>query len=104
MNARVENAPGARCASRYAPPETTPAHEHRGDPGAVQRGEADGGRDVEQQEEAEHPVGRSADLEELRFGGRHDGHVPVIDRNGHILQCARSLASQRKSWSRHGKE
>jgi hypothetical protein len=35
---------------------------------------------VEQQEDAEHAVGRSADLEELRFGGRHEGHVPVIGR------------------------
>ena len=103
MNARVENAPGARCASRYAPPDTHTDDEHRGDPRAVQRGEAEGGRDVEQQQEAEHAVAPIGGPRGAARRGKARGSCPCHRPNGHILQRARSLASSARPGAATGR-
>ena len=48
-------------------------------------GEAERGREVQDEQEAEHPVRASADLEQLLIRRGNGGHVPVIDTNGHVL-------------------
>ena len=55
-------------------------------------GEAERGREMEDEQEAEQPVRALADLEQLLLGRGDGGHIPVIDTDGNVLGGARSLA------------
>ena len=70
MNARVENGAGRALRQQVGARRDAAADEDRGEPGAVQRGEAERGREVEDEQEAEQPVRPSADLEQLLLGAR----------------------------------
>ena len=58
------------------------ADEDRGEPGAVQGGQAERGGEVQDEKEAEQPVRPAADLEQLILGRGDGGHIRVIDRDG----------------------
>ena len=94
MNARVPNAPGARCASRYAPRETPPPTRIAASQVPWSSGEAERGGEVQDEEEAQQPVRAAADLEQLLLGRGNGGHAPVIGRTATTLRAARSLACQ----------
>ena len=70
------------------------ADEDRGQPGAVQDGQPEGGREMEDEQQAEEAVRIATDRAKVRFGRGDRGHVQVIGRDGHFLKVARSLACE----------
>jgi hypothetical protein len=65
-----------------------------GEPGAVQRGEAECGREMEDEKETEQAVRSATDLEQLGVGGGNVRHDHFIDRYGDVPWRPRSLACQ----------
>ena len=85
MNARVDERARGALRQQVGTGGDAAADEQRGDPGAVQHGEAEGGRKVEDEQQAEHPVRALADLEQLLLRRGDSGHSPGHRPDGHFL-------------------